>query len=184
MAACVQPGQYLINRLTFFLKHYNSIRYLSAMLSAKFRKIRIQNTRHYLRAVFRDSCIYSKSHMSLGGTAQMCSAKFLTILIQNGWLRAILTSKWCNSVSPARYLTNHLKIVLEHCIHIYLLPQCHVFSKVSENQNSKYQIWSSFYEVLKFLKKVMSVGEVLPKFSIFLNLFPNYVPCALQVSEN
>ena len=41
------------------------------MRSAKFRKIIIQNTRLYPRAVFRDLCIYSKSHMCTGSAAQI-----------------------------------------------------------------------------------------------------------------
>ena len=48
------------------------------MQSAKFQKIRIQNTR--LRAV-----PYLQA---------MCLSKFRTILIQNGRVRAIFTSKW------------------------------------------------------------------------------------------
>ena len=102
----MRAGRYLTNHLTFSSQTLQSIRYLSAMRSAKFGKIRIQNTRLYPRAVFRDLCIYSKSHMSTGSAAQifnfsksvpylraMCSAKFRTILIQNGRLRAIFTSK-------------------------------------------------------------------------------------------
>ena len=55
----------------FVLKHYPSICYLCAMRSAKFQKIRIQNKWLYPRAVFRDLCIYSKSHMCTGSVAQI-----------------------------------------------------------------------------------------------------------------
>ena len=92
------------------------------MRSARFRKIRIQNTRLYPRAVFRDLCIYSKSHMSAGSAAQilnflksvpylraMSSPKFWTIKkLKMADLEPFLCQNGANSVRPAQYLTNHL----------------------------------------------------------------------------
>ena len=117
----------------FVLKNYPSICYLCAMRSAKFRKIRVQNTRLYPRAVFRDLCIYSKSHMSAGSAAQifnffksvpylraMCSPKFRTILIQNGRLRAIFTSKWSKFCPSGPISHKPLNILFWNITHLFV----------------------------------------------------------------
>ena len=83
-----------------------------------------------------------------------------------------LRKNGANQVCRARYLTNHLTFGSE-TLHIYLLPQCHPFSQVTENQISKYQIWSIFYEVMTFFEKSHDCdGEVLSKFSIFSKSVP------------
>ena len=140
----------------FVLKHYTSICYLCAMRSAKFWKIIIQNTR--LRALFTKLWNFSKSHMCTGSAAQifnffksvpylraMCSLKFRTIIIQNGRLRAIFTSKW-NKFCPSGPISHKaFNILFWNITHLFV---------------------TSVPCVSEFFWKVKCVREALPKFSI------------------
>ena len=82
------------------------------------------------------------------------------------------------SVRPGRYLTNDLTLCSE-ILPIYLLPLCHVFSQVSENQNQKYQTLpqSSFQGLVHLFKKSYKCGKRCPNFQFFQICSLTSVPC-------
>ena len=144
----VRPARYLTNHLTFCSETFHIYFYLCAMRSAKFRKIKIQNTR--LRALFTKLWNFSKSHMCSGSAAQifnffksvpdlraMCSPKFRTILIQNGQLGAILTSKWHKFCPSSPISHKPFNILFWNTTHLFVTSVPMPFSQVSEQLELK-----------------------------------------------
>ena len=144
--ACVRPGWYLTNHLTLYetLPIYlfvNSVPCVQPIFGKLEFKIPNFTPEQFLwtcafirkviwvREALPKFSIFSKSVPYIRA---MCSPKFRTILIQNGRLRDIFTSKWCKFCPSGLISHKPFNLLFWHITHL-LLPLCHAFSQVSEN---------------------------------------------------
>ena len=72
-----------------------------------------------------------------------------------------------------RSLVSNLFLTSLPCVHPKFPT---ILIQVSENQNSKYQTQSTFYEVMNFFEKSYVYGKRCPNFQLFPNLFVASVP--------